>query len=126
MKIGINLTKIIKYGFFGAATAGFEFVVFLLLSPWTHVYVASTVSFLAGLIVSCVFNKFFVFKNSMGVGKSEVAQFFTLGLINSQLSSMMTWSISLILPEFIAKIISMGVIAVWNYLLMNLVIFKKR
>jgi putative flippase GtrA len=67
-----------------------------------------------------------VFKNSKQVNKAEVGQFVVLGLINSQLSSVMTWSMSLIIPNFVAKIISMGAIAVWNYLLMNFVIFKRK
>lgn len=121
-----NLQKIIKYGFFGVITAGIEFVVFLLLSPWTHIYVASTISFLVGLVVSFTFNKFIVFKNSNNVKKSEAVQFLVLGLANSQLSSVMTWAMSLVAPGFVAKIISMGAIAIWNYLLMNFVIFKKK
>lgn len=122
----INFRKLLKYGFFGATTAGIEFVVFLLLSPWAHIYVASTVSFLVGLVVSFIFNKFIVFKNSDDVKKSEAVQFLVLGLANSQLSSVMTWAMSLVVPGFVAKIISMGAIAIWNYLLMNFVIFKKK
>lgn len=118
--------RVIKYGFFGVTTAGIEFVVFLLLSPWTHIYVASTISFLVGLVVSFTFNKFIVFKNSDIVKKSEAVQFLVLGLANSQLSSVMTWAMSLVVPGFVAKIINMGAIAIWNYLLMNFVIFKKR
>ena len=121
----INFRKLLKYGFFGATTAGIELVVFLVLSPWTHVYVASTVSFLVGLVASFVFNKFVVFKNSKQVKKAEVGQFVVLGLVNSQLSSVITWTVSLVIPNFVAKIISMGVIAVWSYVLMNFVIFKR-
>ncbi len=121
----INFRKLLEYGFFGATTAGIEFVVFLVLSPWTHVYVASTVSFLVGLVVSFIFNKFVVFENSKEVNKAEVGQFVVLGLVNSQLSSVITWTVSLVIPNFVAKIISMGVIAVWSYVLMNFVIFKR-
>ncbi len=122
----MNLTRVTKYGFFGATTAGIEFVVFLVLSPWTHIYVASTVSFLVGLVASFVFNKFVVFKNSKQVRKAEVGQFVALGLINSQLSSVMTWAMSFIIPGSVAKIISMVAIAAWNYVLMNFVIFKSK
>ena len=122
----INYQKLLKYGFFGATTAGIEFIVFLLLSPWAHIYVASTASFLIGLVASFIFNKFIVFRNSKQANKTEVVQFLALGLTNSQLSSVMTWAISTILPSIWAKIISMGAIIVWNYLLMNFVIFKKK
>lgn len=121
-----NLLKLLKYGLFGGITAGLEFATFMLLSPWMHIYIASTVSFLVGLVVSFIFNKFIIFKNSKNIDKSEVLQFATLGLVNSQLSSLMTWVTSTILPSIWAKIISMGAIIVWNYLLMNFVIFKKK
>lgn len=122
----MDLRKIIRYGLFGTITAGLEFSVFLVLSPWAHIYVASTVSFLVGLVASFIFNKFVVFRNSKTVEKSEVLQFFTLGLVNSQLSSLMTWGLSFVLPGVVAKVFSMGAIVVWNYLLMNFVIFRKK
>lgn len=122
----MDLRKIIRYGLFGTITAGLEFSVFLVLSPWAHIYVASTVSFLVGLVASFIFNKFVVFRNSKTVERSEVLQFFALGLANSQLSSLMTWGLAFVLPGVVAKIISMGAIVVWNYLLMNFVIFRKK
>lgn len=120
------MVRIVKYGFFGATTAGIEFIVFLVLSPFVHIYVASVVSFMVGLVVSFVFNKFVVFKNSKKITRPEVVQFVALGLVNSQLSSLMTWSVSFVLPSPVAKVISMGAIAVWNYLIMNLIIFKNK
>lgn len=122
----INYQKLLKYGFFGAITAGIEFVVFLLISQFMHIYAASTISFVVGLSASFIFNKFVVFNNSKQANKTEVMQFLALGLTNSQLSSVMTWAISTILPSIWAKTISMGAIIVWNYLLMNFVIFKKK
>ncbi len=121
-----DLSKLIKYGFFGATTASLELVTFLLLNEFVHIYIASTVSFFVALIVSFLFNKFIVFKNSKNVTKAEVVQFVTLGLVNSQLSSLMTWGVSFVLPSPVAKIISMGAIAAWNYVLMNFVIFKRK
>ena len=118
--------EVVKYIFFGATTAGIEFVVFLVLSPFVHIYVASVISFVVGLVTSFAFNKFIVFKNSKKVVRGEVVQFMTLGLVNSQLSSIMTWGVSFVLPSPAAKVISMGAIAVWNYILMKLVIFKKQ
>lgn len=120
------MVRIVKYGFFGATTAGIEFIVFLVLSPFVHIYVASVVSFMVGLVVSFVFNKFVVFKNSKKITRPEVVQFVALGLVNSQLSSLMTWSVSFVLPSPVAKVISMGAIAVWSYLIMNLIIFKNK
>ena len=117
--------KIGKYGIFGVITAGLEFVIFMVLSMWIHIYAASALSFLVGLVTSFVFNKFVVFKNSKKVTRREVVQFFALGLVNSQLSSLITLVAVLVVPRSVAKIISMGTIATWNYVLMNFIIFKK-
>ena len=121
-----KLYKLIRYGFFGSLSACIELGVFLLLSPHTYVYVASSASFLAGLVFSFIFNKFIVFKNSKNVAKGEVLQFITLGLVNSQVSSLVTYGLSFVIPKTFAKIITIGLIAGWNYLLMNLIIFKKK
>lgn len=121
-----NSRKLVKYGFFGLLSACIELGVFLLLSPHTYVYVASSASFLAGLVFSFIFNKFIVFKNSKNVAKGEVLQFITLGLVNSQVSSLITYGLSFVIPKTFAKIITIGLIAGWNYLLMNLIIFKKK
>ena len=121
----IGMKKIGKYGIFGVITAGLEFVIFMVLSMWIHIYAASALSFLVGLVTSFVFNKFVVFKNSKKVARCEIVQFFALGLVNSQLSSFMTFIASMIMPKSVAKILSMGAIATWNYVLMNFIIFKK-
>ena len=121
----IGMKKIGKYGIFGVITAGLEFVIFMVLSMWIHIYAASALSFLVGLVTSFVFNKFVVFKNSKKVTRREVVQFFALGLVNSQLSSLITLVAVLVVPRLVAKIISMGAIAAWNYVLMNFIIFKK-
>lgn len=117
--------KIVKYLFFGVVTAGVEFCVFILLVSLMHIYIASTISFIAGLVTSFLFNKFVVFKNSRRVAKSEVGQFIMLGVVNSQLSALLTLGFSFLIPSALAKILTMAMIALWNYLLMNLVIFKK-
>lgn len=122
----ISFAKLARYGFFGVASAGIEFLVFLLIESMVYIYVASVISFVAGLASSFIFNKFIVFNNSKKISKGEVVQFLLLGLINSQLSSLITLGISFVLPGSVAKLISMGAIAAWNFLLMNFVIFKRR
>lgn len=118
--------KISKYGLFGVITAGIELGVFIAIEPFSHIYAASLISFLAGLVSSFLFNKFLVFKNTDRATKKEATQFIVLGLVNSQLSSLVTWILAAVVPNHIAKIISMVLIAAWNYLIMNFVIFRKK
>lgn len=120
-----KVEKVAKYVFFGAVTAGIEFGVFVALLSIVHIYVASTISFFAGLLASFLFNKFIVFRNSQNIKKSEVGLFLVLGVANSQLSSLLTLGASFVMPSLLAKIASMVMIALWNYLLMNFFIFRK-
>lgn len=126
MKRRIDLTRVITYALFGSFSALIELGVFLLLSASVHIYIASSVSFVTGLIFSFIFNKFIVFKNSKKITKGEIIQFTTLGLLNSQISSVVTYGLSFIIPKTLAKIITITLIAGWNYLLMNFIIFKKK
>lgn len=117
-------SRVIKYGIFGVTSAAIEFCIFLLLANITHIYVAAMVSFLIGLVSSFIFNKFIVFKNSKKIAKKETLQFFVLGVVNSQLSSIVTTMLSWLLPGYVAKVLTMAAIAGWNYLIMGRIIFK--
>lgn len=119
--------KIIRFGIGGLISAAVEFLVFLLISRFAELYVASLVSFFCGLITSFLFNRFFVFRsNSKNTEMlTEIIKFAALGLLNSQISSWLTVSLSLVLGSgVLAKIITMGLIAIWNYVVMNKLIFK--
>lgn len=119
-----KFSKVVRYGIFGAVSALAEFLTFILLKDHFHLYIASTISFIIGLFVSFVSNKYFVFrKKDMKV--SEVVQFIILGVVNSQLSSLITVGLSLILPLWISKGLTIGIVAIWNYLLMNHIIFRQ-
>lgn len=119
-----DLHQIARYVFFGLLSAGLEFLLFTAIAGMVHLYIASVVSFSAGLITSFIFNKFLVFKKSNQIHKTEVIQFTLLGILNSQVSSFMTVGLAIFLPVTAAKIITMTFVAVWNYLLMRFVIFK--
>lgn len=118
------MKKVLSYLAFGGVTAGIEFSVFWMLHLSFHIYIASTISFLVGLFASFIFNKFIVFRGLKTITKREVAQFAALGIVNSQLSSLLTTVGAFIFPGLAAKIISMLAIIVWNYIIMNKIIFK--
>ena len=124
------MQKIIKYGFFGGLTAGIEFLSFaamkFIFSPEDNLWIGiiSAISFALGLICSFLFNKYFVFQQKEKRSK-EAVQFLGLGLINLFLSSALTVSLSNFMDPIFAKIITIGMIVVWNFILMNCIIFKK-
>lgn len=119
----IMFRKFVKYSFFGGISAAVEFVVFLLISSLFDLYIAAFLSFMMGLVCSFLLNKYIVFKNG-GFSYAEAIQFIVLGLINSQVSSLVTVFMAGVVGDVFAKIISIGFIVIWNFLIMNFVIFK--
>jgi len=115
--------KILRYIICGGISAGIEFLVFAALFQLTEIYIAAVLSFLCGLVTSYLLNKYIVFKKQ-GVDGVEVTQFLVLGLINSQLSSLITVGLTFIVPAVVAKLMSIVLIAIWNFIVMNTIIFK--
>jgi len=115
--------KILRYIVCGGVSAGLEFLVFAALYQLTEIYISAFVSFLCGLVASYLLNKYIVFKKK-GTTGVEVTQFVILGLVNSQISSLMTIGLSFVVPAIVAKFISIVLIAVWNFIIMNTIIFK--
>lgn len=122
----MRMTRVIKYGFFGITTAALELASFLLLDQHVHIYIASTTSFFLGLIASFMFNKFFVFRNSRAISRVEVVRFAMLGIFNSQISSVITTGLFLLMPAVFAKAGTILFIAAWNYLIMSRIIFRAK
>ena len=121
--------KILKYIFFGGLSALIEFLSYALLKQFINggdfqIGLISAISFSLGLISSFLFNKFLVFQKKDKQSK-EVFQFICLGLVNLIISSTLTVLLSKIIDPIFAKIVTMALIVVWNFLLMNFVIFKK-
>lgn len=92
-------------------------------------YWAALASFFAGLTVSFLLNKIVVFRSRTEKSDTtkEAGKFLVLGLVNSQISSWLTVGLAVILFDgAIAKVVTMAVIAAWNYLIMGKIIFKAK
>ena len=114
--------RVMKYCFFGGCSAAIEFIVFYLLKDLVPIYVSSVISFFAGLISSFLFNKYIVFRKK-GINRGEIVQFVCLGLVNSQMSSFVTILFTSLLPQLMAKMSSIILIAIWNYFIMSKLVF---
>ena len=125
-KIDVLIRKqSLQYLFFGAIAAVTELATFIILVSSFSTYASAVISFLFGLIMSFIFNKFFVFKSSKGA-HFELFPFILLGLANSQVSGFLTSYLSTIVGyPLLAKVISMAAIAVFSYTIMKYAIFKK-
>jgi putative flippase GtrA len=121
--------KVSRYVICGGVSAFIEFAVFFLLSQILPTYASALASFICGLTTSFFLNKTVVFGSE--TKKQDVAKesgkFLLLGLVNSQISSLATVGLTLLIANAIlAKVITMTMIAVWNYLIMDKLIFARQ
>ena len=88
--------------------------------------VASGVSFCSGLAVSLLINKFWVFEDKQSKWSfRQIAMFLGLGIFNLVFTSyVVKMMVALGVLGFLAKMIMMMSVAVWNYVIMKSVIFK--
>lgn len=90
--------------------------------------VASGLSFCVGLVSSLIINKLWVFEDRQSRWSlKQTAMFIGLGVFNLVFTSFaVEMMVAVGILGFLAKIIMMVSVAVWNYVIMKSVIFKKR
>ena len=119
--------KFIKYVISGGFAALFEFVTFSILH-WmkSDLLICQCISYIAGLLVSFSLNKIWVFK-SKSKALRQLFQYVLLAIINLLLTSIIISILvdNLKINGYIAKIIVMGCVVAWNFILYKLVIFKE-
>lgn len=121
--------KIIRFLGAGSLAALTEYGVFLLFSfvlVRGELYLANSIGFLSGLLVSFLLNKHWVFK-SKKKGSSEFVYYFALAMVNLLISNLLIGVLvnGITVPSFVAKLISMGMVAAWNYFVLSRSIFKQ-
>lgn len=118
--------KIVKFLISGGSAAAVEYAFFILIILWgATAVVAQPVSFCAGLAVSFLLNKHWVF-SSKGSVKKEIPAFIALGLTNLVVTTGIVWIFTdyLHILPLIAKVIVMGMVACWNFIIFNKMIFR--
>lgn len=122
------MSRLARFLLTGGTAAAVEYSIFLFLNVFLSekwIFVSQTVSFLAGFIVSFLLNKKWVFKSQAGA-KGELVRYAILGAINLVLTNVLLVFLTGIgVVYWIAKIILMGMVAAWNYLIFQKLIFKK-
>lgn len=121
--------KIVLFLISGASAAAIEYMAFLSLEYLTNIntMASQAISFCCGLVVSFVLNKYWVFKDRASVAyKRQAMSFFILGIMNLIVTTVLIGVITIYITPFVAKIILMICVAVWNYLILNAIIFRRR
>jgi putative flippase GtrA len=119
-----------RYLFIGGTSAVLEYSCFLLLVAimGVGVIIPNVISFLLGLIYTFLMHHFWTFKGDhTHAAHHQFVAYATLALINVLATSFV---IALLVHDlhilpFIAKLICMSLVATWNYLLLNKIIFKR-
>lgn len=128
-----KMPKFTKYGLIGTLAFAAEYSSFLLVvevSPTHNLNIAQTISFCVGLLTSFLGSRLFTFKDEAKpyyLGRrAQFSGYVTLAVINLALTNV---TIYVLIQHFsvlvwAAKIIVMISVVVWNYTILNRLIFK--
>lgn len=121
----VRYNRLIKFLMSGGL-ATTEYATFLVLHSFgLWLFVANALSFSCGLVVSFLLNKHWVFSHKGGYSK-QFARYATLALVNLIISSSIVLLVHKIgLSAMIAKLCVMAMVASWNFVIFQKVIFKK-
>ncbi|MGV9002172.1 MAG: GtrA family protein [Candidatus Saccharimonadaceae bacterium] len=122
--------RLIKFLISGSLAALVEFCLFILfhnLYGPNSLVLAQTLSFLAGFVVSFSLNKLWVFKSDAPLTQ-ELFRYIVLVVINLIITNLLIGVLvqDIGLTYWIAKIILMILVATWNYVLFQKLIFNKK
>jgi putative flippase GtrA len=114
-----GLTVSIEYGSFAALFA---------FSNGKHVAIANSISYGLGLISSFLLNRFWVFNHGQhkAVGHQAI-QYGVLIAVNLALTNGIIFVLDQMgVTPYIGKIVAMGAVVIWNFVLYQKIIFKKQ
>lgn len=107
-----------------------EYLSFLLIfNQWSSLFLAQTVSFCIGLVISFNGNRMYTFsegdfRNSV---KKQILLYLILAIVNVIFTNVMIYTlVSLGIHPLVAKVIVMGVVIIWNFIIFNKIIFKSK
>lgn len=128
--------RVLIYVLVGALAFAIEYASFLLLIRWISgsyaLSVAQTISFSLGLIVSFTGSRLFTFKGKdMTYAHSvsrQLGSYILLAVINLAITNLVIYGLVhyLLFIPFIAKLLVMCMVVVWNFLIFQKIIFKSK
>lgn len=120
----------LRYLFVGGSSVFIEYGSFLLLVGGLKAgpVVSNAISFTVGLLYTFILHNRWTFSGQHQHGiKRQFISYFSLAFVNLLATSLLIeWQVSsLHVNPLLAKIICMASVILWNYLLLNKVIFKR-
>lgn len=127
MNINKDMRKqFIKYILVGGSTAAFELGVFTILRRAAHMDVApaNVIAVIMSTSLNFALNRGWAFKAASNLSRSIILYlilfFFNMTFTTSAISIMVGWNV----PDIFAKLITMGMVTIWNYVIYRKIIFK--
>lgn len=121
--------KALRYLVAGVFVALLEYSLFLLLQYGFSlvIWVSQVISFLAGLVAAFLVHALWTFKGEtvMQHKRHRFVLYCLLAGINVVITGLLITGLqALLVPAWIAKVIVMGAVVVWNFALLNRIIFS--
>lgn len=121
--------QVAKYVATGGTAFACEYISFLILFSVAGLplLAANTISFLAGFLVSFTFNRKWTFKVEAQYKLAvhhQLAAYLLLSLFNLIASNIVIYFAHKLLPAAVSKILAVGMIASWNFIIYRIAIFK--
>lgn len=117
---------IARYLFVGVLSAGFELAAFQILFLLTahSVAIANPIAVTAATLLNFALNRTWAFRSRSGVVRSALA-YLALFVFNTTFSTLtITWLAASGWLPIIAKVVTMGCITAWNFVLYRKVVFR--
>lgn len=123
-------SRLLKYLVSGGSAFGVEYLTFLLLFyVLTHnIVISNALSYTAGFVVSFWLNRNWVFRSSNHQYRLsyQAVMYLILGGVNLILSTLAIKIIHAYIPAYAAKLLTVVVIAAWNFVVYRNFLFKER
>lgn len=134
-----SIWQIARFCLAGTTTVAIDFLTFFFLVEYfanftdvdeaIYLAIANTISLLAGFLVSFTLNKFWVFKQKdqkhVKNLKLQLLMYTLLFLFNIGFATFFVWAVSGAgLNTYFAKVLSIMLITLWNFIIYRKVIFK--
>lgn len=120
--------KRVRYLLIGGSSAFIEFVCFVFLNKILGlIVIANIISFLVGLLYSFLLHRLWTFRGNHKINpKLQFLSYTVLAVMNLIITSNMIFYLnsSLHVPAWIAKLICMVLVVIWNFIILNKLIFK--
>jgi putative flippase GtrA len=124
-----EMDKTVRFAIVGALNTGVDIAIFSLFfyAFDASLIAANSIGYLSAVSNSFVFNKYWTFSETRRHGRIhyQFSLFLVLGLIGLGLSNGIVWSLASYVPEIIAKLLSVGVLFVWNFGTSRFIVFSR-